>query len=194
MIPISLYFAVVASDTWFPVSTINSTPLVDGGSAAADRLRAFPAPLLNSAGCGQTIDEVGVAVRTALPNEEVRIGLYADDGTGYPGALIVDFGALSVDTVTDVKSSASQLIDCSAGPIWAAIWQSSGAKLAGLAPSSFGPGLGVLDSFSNEPVVGYQSVQTYTVGASVLPSTFPAGASKLTHNSGGLPTFYVHFE
>lgn len=194
MLPITAMLAYVSADTWFPVAATNSTPLGGGGSAAADLLRAFPAPVLSSVGCGRVIDEVGVMVQTAALNEEVRIGLYLDDGNGYPGDLLVDFGAMSVSSVGKKTLAASEGIDCGAGPLWAAIWQSSGSKLVGMPPSSFGPALGTLSTFTTELVVGWESSQGYTPGTSVLPATYPTGAAKLTHNTGFVPTFFVHFD
>ena len=194
MISAYLYLANVQPDTWFPVAVVSSLSLGNGGTTAADRIRAFPTPMLASFGCDRTIDEVGVRAVTSAVGEEVRVGLYLDDGSGYPGDLLVDFGAFSVATVGPKTAAASQLIDCTAGPLWAVTWQSSNAQLRGLPVDGFGPALGLTEDFGTDPTIGWDLPQVYTVGTSVFPATFPAGALRLTHPGGFYPTFFVHFE
>jgi hypothetical protein len=155
----------IGTDRWYPITGIDGAAYGYGGTGGGDQLRAFPVALP----CDHTIDEAAIRVITAVGGTETRIGLYNDAG-GYPGDLIADFGALSTAT-TGVKSitGLAQVIDCSAGPVWAAIWQSDHMALRGVLASSLLPILGIGADLGTNPGIGWGISQTYTVGSSVLP-------------------------
>lgn len=43
---------------------------------------------------GGPIDAIGIAVTTGAATSTIRLGIYADDGTGYPGTLLLDAGTV----------------------------------------------------------------------------------------------------
>lgn len=58
-----------------------------------------------------TIDRIGVDISTAAAaGTLVRPALYADNGTGYPGSLVVDPGTLAADAVAVVSATISQAL------------------------------------------------------------------------------------
>lgn len=65
----------------------------------------------------------GIAARhfgTATASEVCRLGIYADNGTGYPGALVIDAGTIDLSTAVAIKSiTISQAISTS-GLYWLA--------------------------------------------------------------------------
>lgn len=50
---------------------------------------------------GSRVDRVSISIKTARPNAEVRLGVYAD-ADDWPGALLADFGTLDA-TTTGIK-------------------------------------------------------------------------------------------
>jgi hypothetical protein len=77
-----------------------ATDNLAGAGWVADRIWATPFPLGNM----NTISELRVEITTAVAASTVEIGVYADDGTGYPGTLLgrgsVDSSGTGFKTVT----------------------------------------------------------------------------------------------
>jgi|TARA_Y100000310_G_scaffold15622_1_gene15663 hypothetical protein len=57
-----------------------------------------------------TIDRLAVEVTNPSPGDIARLGLYKDDGTGYPGALVVDAGTVSVVANAVVAATINQAL------------------------------------------------------------------------------------
>lgn len=96
---------------YFTASQGNSTTTATHGNGT---LRLHPEVI--PAG-GITIDRVGAEVTSAgNAASVVRLGCYADDGTGYPGALIADFGTIDGTSATVQTITVSQAIP--AGLVW----------------------------------------------------------------------------
>lgn len=89
---------------------------------------------------GLVLAQVGVNVSTLQAGSTMRVALYADDGTGYPGALIADLGTIDtsvagartldfadltlapglywVTTVSLTSGSIASVTNCNAAPPW----------------------------------------------------------------------------
>lgn len=67
---------------------------------------------------GGVIDAIGIAVTTGAATSTVRLGIYADDGTGYPGALILDAGTVNSTTTGHKEIVLSTPILLPAGLYW----------------------------------------------------------------------------
>ena len=94
-----------------------------GGTPSADSMRyvqmVFPIV---------TLDRIAMEVTTGGAGSTHRLGIYADDGTGRPGVLIVDAGTVST-TATGVKEATiSQVL--AAGLHWLATVQQGGTPPA----------------------------------------------------------------
>lgn len=58
----------------------------------ANQLNAYAYPIARTA----TYDRIGIDVATVEAGTFVRLGIYEDDGSGYPGDLLVDGGAVAI--------------------------------------------------------------------------------------------------
>lgn len=66
-----------------------------------------------------SIDKLGVTVATGAASNVIRMGIYADNGIGYPGALIVDGGTLDASTA-GAKAVSFTKITLPPGTYWLA--------------------------------------------------------------------------
>jgi len=73
-----------------------------GITLVADRLYAFPYPMARP----RTPSEIGIHIKTAdAVHSNLRIGIYADNGSCYPGARITNGGVVDIST-TGLKTVA----------------------------------------------------------------------------------------
>lgn len=123
-----------------------------------------------------TFDAIGVTVSGALLAGYARLGIYSDDGNGYPNSLVLDAGEISigVDETGDKTISINVSIT---GLNWL-VWLSSlGFAIYGIAATAIIALLGGAYPGST-PYNQYRKVYTY--GA--LPTTFPSGATPFMTN------------
>lgn len=66
----------------------------------------------------QSWDAVGLNINTAASDATVHIALYADDGTGYPGELMMDFGTVDASTTGGKTIDLVEPIALPAGLYW----------------------------------------------------------------------------
>jgi hypothetical protein len=123
-------------------------------------------------------DRIAINVTTAgASGTRARMGIYRDNGSGYPSSLIpgTDVAEVAVDS-TGVKEN---VIDVTLQPglYWLALI-SNGAPAVRAVPvaSADSKILGLGSDLGTAPGLAYSI--SYTYGA--LPSTFPSGASVLT--------------
>lgn len=176
-------------DRWYPASSWSAATLSSGGSAAANKMRAFPIIFAS----GRTVSDVAFNVLALVAGSEVRLGIYEDNGSCYPGDLYIDFGAVSsattgVKTITGLSTTLTNEV-----LLWAVCWQSGNISARSVSSSSFFPILGTSNTLSTDLGVGWESTQTLTPGVSVLPSTFPVGASTLPGSASNYPIFFMKF-
>ncbi len=82
-------------------------------SSANGTLRLVPWLVPNAV----TISKIGAEITSAGDaGSKLRIGIYSDTGTGYPGALLLDAGQIAGDSATVQEISISQLLP--AGLYW----------------------------------------------------------------------------
>lgn len=87
------------------------------GAATVNTLTAFPFVVPNAC----SITKIGSEVTGAGGSGSVvRIGLYADDGTGYPGALVVDAGTIDGTSATVQDITLGSSVELTAGVYWSA--------------------------------------------------------------------------
>ena len=56
----------------------------------------------------RTIDRIGAEITTAAASSTITLGIYEDDGTGLPGALLLDAGTISGIAIAAVELTISQ--------------------------------------------------------------------------------------
>jgi len=126
-----------------------------------------------------TIDSISINVTSAAgqPTTVVRLGIYADNGSGSPGSLVLDAGSVQVNSTGTKTITVSQSL--SKGIYWFAAWSSrpSGGNASinsystGGTTSNTSVGQ-IADTYSNTASpLGYLINTTY----GTFPSTFPTG-------------------
>lgn len=115
-----------------------------------------------------TFDRIAVEVTTLAAGASARLGIYNDDGAGYPGSLVLDAGTVSVAT-TGVKAITIDL-KLAKGLYWCALVSDGAPTVRGVV-ALLTP-IGVLSGGGGGWQTGYYKAQTY--GA--LPDPFPGGA------------------
>lgn len=79
---------------------------------------------------GGIINAIGIAVTTGAASSTIRLGIYADDGTGYPGALLLDAGTVDSGTTGHKEIVLSTPLSLPAGLYWLAAVAQDGAPTA----------------------------------------------------------------
>jgi len=110
------------SGTWFTPSMVAAT----GAQLNTLTLNEAEAiPIILRAG---TLDRIGTNQSSgATPGEFFRLGIYSDDGNGYPGALLVDGG--QVDRSTSGFKTVTISLAVTAGIYWIVQAQQGGSSL-----------------------------------------------------------------
>jgi hypothetical protein len=137
-----------------------------------------------------SIARLGAEITSAgEAGSKLRIVLYADNGSGYPGALVVDAGQIAGDSAT------VQELTVSAAPTFGLYW------VGGIVQSvtTTQPTVRICSSWTPAVAVGAgTTLGTITAGGAVIclsttgitaaaPSTFPAGAA----GSGNMPRIFA---
>ncbi|MEU8334805.1 hypothetical protein [Micromonospora tulbaghiae] len=120
----------------------------------------------------RAFDRIGIEITTAAASTNVRLGIYADNGGGLPGALVLDAGTVDAST-TGAKELTISTGLLAAGLYWvAAVPQGGSPTFRALAGAAWQIGVTSLAAVTSSVVYGGGS----TVAAAVpgaLPSTFP---------------------
>jgi hypothetical protein len=139
-------------------------------------------------------DRIGSEVTGAVASALLRWGVYADDGYGYPGALVFDTG--TVDASATGWKFATQSFSAGARRYHlAVVGQGAAATVRNYANSGTrGLGMGVSDGDSGTGLVTGSGVHVawYYPGVSgAMPSTFPAIGSSGAGVTNAAPQVWV---
>lgn len=166
-----------------------------GSSVSFTNNRLMVYPWIVTAAC--TIDRIGIAVNGTSGDAgcKCRLGIYADTGSCYPGALIIDAGQVAADVSGAQEATISQAL--TPGLVWmASVIQSAPTNkppLIGLA-ASWIPPIPMASIFSGTfqyAGTGFAYyVNSVTAG---LPSTFTAGANTTGDTGTCVPRIHVRF-
>lgn len=166
-----------ANGAYLPVGVWMSAPghvATTAWLANLNILCAHPMPIPR--GC--TLDRLGVNQGALADAGNVRLGVYRDNGSGKPGALVLDAGTVALNTsaAAFLQKTISQVI-ATADDLWiAGVTQghTSGPSMTTLAADI--PGVGVTGTPASAVYNGY----TVTGVSGALPDPF--GASSTTSN------------
>lgn len=166
---LSAYRAKGATLNQWYSSPISSTALTVG-TPLANTLYAIPFIVSKST----TIDAMAINVTTLGSGSTPRVGIYADNGNDYPGALVVDAGTQSGAT-TGVKTYSTGLpVTLDPGLYWLAyVTNATAPAIRTFAVTGMNPVLGLSSALGTAPNLGWSVA--FTFGA--LPSTFTAGGA-----------------
>jgi hypothetical protein len=153
------------------------------GAIAANVMRAAPYALTKSL----TFDSLQAEVTTLVGASNFRLGIWLDDGSLYPGALLVDSGELSGASNGVVAATISQAI--SPGVIWLGIL--GDAAITFRAPGSASTPSDIM----GEPAAMGSTIRQafYTVAQTygALPDPFTAGAT-INAAANLMPKILIH--
>lgn len=163
-----------------------------GGTLAPPYQVAYAQPILLRAGTLSSI--LARHYSTTSAGEVLRMGIYADTGQGYPGALLVDAGTIDLSTAAGVKSISLTNTIPHGGLYWIASvpqgTSTSAVMLTYGSDANSWPGISMPTSPSD--------LQTRTFGysspgiAGALPATFPGGGSAV-NNVASFPIIGVEY-
>jgi hypothetical protein len=158
------------SSRWYPQeTTVGGTPLL----TTANQATAIPLIV----GVAHTFTEIGVNCTTAGTGGNLRFGLYADNGSGYPGALIRDYGTVAATSTGALTVTASNTL--APGLYWLVEVPQGGTIMPTL--NCLGSTNGMINFlFFGGAAAGTAASQVgYVLGSvsGALPNPFTAGAA-----------------
>jgi len=140
------------------------------GAPSANQLRAFPFVTE----LARTVDRIGINV-TTLAAGLARVGIYADDGSLYPGSLVLDAGWLDVSATGVKEATISQALSANT-LYWLALVGNVAPTLRCLDITACLALLGLDSGYGTVQGVGWVAALTYAA----LPATFTAGGTVIT--------------
>jgi hypothetical protein len=155
----------------------NTGTALTTGAGTVNVLRAIPFIVSKV----MTIDQMEINVTTlgAGGTGNARVGIYADNGNNYPGALVVDAGAVAT-TSTGVKAFTTGLpVTLDPGLYWLAYVHNNATTaptMRAFAVASLLPVLGYASTLPTNAQFGWSVAFTYAA----LPATFTAGGAAIT--------------
>lgn len=163
--------ATVRSGLWYSSPFVGPTPTA--GTYADGSLYLLP---LDLPSC--TLDRIGIEITIVGGASGVwRLGLYADDGNGYPGALALDAGTVDATILSSTTERSITISYAHAGGrLWAAIVQQGGAAASTVRQqigAVFPMGANGPDVAAQGALAGYRGA-TGVTGA--LPSSISSGS------------------
>lgn len=161
----------VTLNQWY--TSPNTGTALGTGAPTANVLRAIPFIVTKVT----TIDQMAINVTTLLAGL-ARIGIYADNGNNYPGALIVEATSVTqIDTGTaGVKIATGGLpVTLQPGLYWLAIVANAASTIRAHVVASMLPVLGYASTLPTTASLGWSVALTYAA----LPTTFTAGGAPI---------------
>jgi hypothetical protein len=166
---------------WY-TSPFTGTALTTG-APTANVLRAIPFIVSKTT----TIDSMAINVTTATSGM-VRVGIYANNGNNYPGALVVEATSITqINTgTTGVKIATDNLpVTLQPGLYWLAIVSNAAPTIRTFSVGSLIPVLGFASNLPTNAQFGWSVSFTYAA----LPNPFPSGGSAIT--AAPIPAIFV---
>lgn len=166
--PSPLFGGLFVSARWYPLYTgaSGSTIVVQG------HLYAVPFYV----GTSHRFTAIGAFITTGgSAGATAELGIYADNGEGYPGALVLDAGSVAVVS-TGAAAEISGLTQTLAPGLYWLVYGATGSPVTQATPSRYSspPVVIVGGSGPTAVSIGYDATGALT-GA--LPAAYPAGAN-----------------
>ncbi|MCK6470879.1 MAG: hypothetical protein L6R28_03955 [Planctomycetes bacterium] len=129
-----------------------------------------------------TLDQIGIRVATPGTATLSRLGIYADDGNVYPGALLLDAGTVDVSTAGFKALDIS--LSLSPGLYWLATLHNGGVTLKVSTPAN------QVNVMGHDPVVASQAFSRIDAAMPFgsLPDPFPGNGNYIV---GGFRLVFV---
>ena len=124
----------------------------------------------------RTVTKIAIHVTTLGSGANARLGIYADDGTVYPGSLVADCGVVSMAS-TGLKEITGLNITLNANTLyWLCLVPSVAATISAVTAGAHWSLLGYGTALNVVGAAYWRVAFTYAA----LPATFPAGAAAQT--------------
>lgn len=154
------------ADRWYPAGLVAAVAMTTG-APTANILRAMPLIVGKV-----TLDGIAINV-TTLTAGNARLGIYNDDGNVYPGSRILDAGAVDTGSAGVKAIGINQALQ--PGLYWLVIVSNAASTIRALSLTACMPILGVDNTLSVTPGVGWSVAFNYAA----LPATFPSAAAAI---------------
>jgi len=151
---------------WYTSEIYGSTALT-ATAVSINRLRAYPFVPAKD----MTLDQIAINVTVAGTLANARFGVYADDGNLYPGARLVETGALA--STAGVKVTPISVPVLGGELYWLAEANDVSITLRTVPLVEALPILGFGADLGTAPGIGWDVAFTYAA----LPATYPVGAT-----------------
>jgi len=135
---------------------------------AADTLYAQPLPIPRAV----TLDELAVQVTTGDVGMKARLGIYEDNGSVYPGALVLDAGEVDVGSTGVKKTLITQALTKKL--YWTVVISDGTPEMVRIL--RYWTPIGTKETQLGQLYSHLTRTQTY----GVLPDPFPSGANLVT--------------
>ncbi len=171
---------------FYQSGTVGVYPAAATLGIVADKLHALPFYMPQTP---NFVDEIAIEVSTINVGGagNVRLGIYEDDGSLYPGKLIKDAGTAITGLLGPHKLTVNETMPRGLKWLVAVFDVAVALRTTAITQSAGGWAmLGVLSTNLNSLMLGWWTGFSYAP----LPSVFPAGATK----EGSLPILYLSFK
>lgn len=173
----NFYEVVRVSSYYFPFFGTTATQNI----AVVGRVCATPLPVARK----MTFDRIAIEVTTGtgVPGTKARLGIYADNGAGYPGALVLDAGEIDTQVAAIKTIVIAQQLD--KGLYWLVVTADTDCTFRTLSPTAGHASInGVLSTdFSARAGGWYKDTGAY----GVLADPFPAAGALTTTQAYVIP-------
>ena len=141
---------------------------------------------------GRTLDRIAVSHNNTLTaGETCRLGIFNDNGNGYPGALLLDAGTVDLSTAPGMKAITISQAIATSGVYWLAAVRQGATATAQLVHSAGGSSSSL--GLPSEAAQNFEQVAAFSEAgvAGALPANFTAVVTKrnAASNSAFIPTF-----
>lgn len=165
---------IVSHGQWFIANDVVASSLTQ--TSTNNKISAYPIEIANDT----QVSAIGMAYHPTQAAAVCRAGIYSDNGTGYPGSLVVDSGNFT-KAVNFQENSVSATLSSNT-IYWLAMNCNGGTSMKYVTPlpGTFGYDFQV----GSDPAAQFGGIvisQTFGDGSNALPSTFPSGT--VTHTT-----------
>lgn len=120
-----------------------------------------------------TIDRIACHI-TVQAGQKIRMGIYADNGSTYPGTLIKDAGEITLSAAGVQAITLNPVISLAKGLYWTCITSNGTPTIRALSSTALYPSpMGIMATAFNNPNASYAKDLAYAA----LPNSFPTGAA-----------------
>lgn len=174
------------SDIWYPVPMANGAAALVAIALVNSRHHTWQLQVAKK----RTIEAVAINVTAGVAGSAARLALYANTaGTGYPAALLVDFGELNLATngIKSITGLSTQLVPGTF--YWFDVWNTGTSTCRGPQLGASLPiPLGFENTLGTAPAVCWNVTEAFVSGTPAV-NPYTAGGVRQMTTSGAVTAF-----